>query len=132
VGMIQGSDRSRLLLEEGHTVGLGDQFRQYLDRNFATQSSVARAIHDTHRAGSQKRENLKLSQLRTRGQGHDPAHYIRKIIAKRAGDINRARQTLPGCWLHLQKVDECRTNEECSLVAQGLDWVHTRGPSCRD
>src|SRR5580700_3375377 len=51
------------------------QFGQNLNRDLTVQPRIARAIHLTHAARPQGRQNFILTESCTRGQGHESANY---------------------------------------------------------
>ncbi len=55
VGMIQRRGGTCFLLETAQAIGIGSQrLRQHLDRDFAVQPGVVRAIHLAHAASAKR------------------------------------------------------------------------------
>ena len=72
VGMTERGDSSGFLLETPQTLGIsGKRGRQYLESYIAPQTGVASAIHLSHAARSDKREDFVRSKFSARGQGHE-------------------------------------------------------------
>jgi len=71
VGMIQRGGRTGLLLEAAEAIGVvGEDGRENLDGDLATQSRVPRAVHLTHPAGTEWAQNLVGAKTKARRDGH--------------------------------------------------------------
>ena len=59
VGMIQRRDRARFLLEATEPVGVaGKRLRQHLERDLAAKARIASAIHLSHTARAERRDDF--------------------------------------------------------------------------
>ena len=71
IGMIERARGARFLLESPQPVGIaGEIGGQNLDGNFAAQSRIFRAVHFTHAARAQRRDDLVGPEFCARSQSH--------------------------------------------------------------
>jgi hypothetical protein len=72
VGMIQCGSGARLLLEACEAFVIERQTgRQDLDRHFASESRVSRAIHLAHAAGTERRDDFIWAETIAWGEAHE-------------------------------------------------------------
>jgi serine/threonine protein kinase len=89
--MIESGERPGLALESGEPVRiLGEDLRQDLERHVAAQPVVARAIHQAHPAGAERRDDLVGAQAGPRRQSHGRestrSHFRTLGLRAREGD----------------------------------------------
>jgi hypothetical protein len=69
--MIETRNGARLALEAREAIGARrDGLRQHLDRDFASETRVARAIDLAHAPGSERAGDLVGAELCSLGEGH--------------------------------------------------------------
>ena len=77
VRMIERGKDLRFAMEPRHLLAIGCKpRRQHLQRHFASQPRIPRAIHLAHSTRAQRRHNLIRAQLVARGKGHKCATII--------------------------------------------------------
>ncbi len=90
VGMIQRSDRPRFLLETPQAFRIsGKGSGQDLDRDLATEASVARAIHLSHATSTESGKNFVGPEFGSRGKRHRRRNYRGTCIGKTARQPSR-------------------------------------------
>src|SRR5688572_18611767 len=93
--MIERCEHARFAFETHQSSGIGgDRRRNYLDRDVATQSCVARAIHLAHATRAEKREDFVAANARASRQWHFCRLYGAASTQKLQQKTVSRRQTL--------------------------------------
>src|SRR5262249_14061377 len=90
IGMVDGGNGPRFTLETVSKIGLvGKMLRKNLDRHRAVKTRVARPIHFSHAASSNRSQDLVRTELCACSQSHDSEAYRTRIVS---GRITRNRK----------------------------------------
>jgi hypothetical protein len=72
VRVVEARDRARLALEAGADLGVVDEVRRkHLDRDFAAEPRIARAIDLAHAAGAERGEDFVGTEASRGGERHE-------------------------------------------------------------
>ena len=90
VRVVQRRERLGFALESGQPFEIApERVRQNFDRDVTVELGIARAIHLTHAAGAERRDNLERAEAHAGGQRHES----RPIVA--TGPVAAKGDTIP-------------------------------------